>query len=57
VDTDGKTAIDFGVYGAPETYLVDEQGVIRFKHIGNLTPQSIERDLEPAIARLGPVNP
>jgi cytochrome c biogenesis protein CcmG/thiol:disulfide interchange protein DsbE len=56
-DTDGKTGIDFGVYGAPETYLVDAQGVIRFKHIGNLTPQSIERDLKPAIAKLGPVHP
>jgi cytochrome c biogenesis protein CcmG/thiol:disulfide interchange protein DsbE len=53
VDTDGKAGIDFGVYGAPETYLVDAQGVIRFKHIGNLTPESIERDLRPAIAKLG----
>jgi cytochrome c biogenesis protein CcmG/thiol:disulfide interchange protein DsbE len=52
VDTDGKAGIDFGVYGAPETFLVDAQGVVRYKHIGNLTPESIDRELTPAIARL-----
>lgn len=52
VDENGKTGIDFGVYGAPESYLVDAQGVIRYKHIGNLTPEIIARDLKPAIARL-----
>jgi cytochrome c biogenesis protein CcmG/thiol:disulfide interchange protein DsbE len=52
VDTDGKTGIDFGVYGAPETFLVDGQGIVRYKHIGNLTPESIDRELKPAIARL-----
>lgn len=52
VDTDGKAGIDFGVYGAPETFLVDAQGVIRYKHIGNLTPESIDKELKPAIAHL-----
>ena len=48
-DVSGATAIDFGVYGAPETFLVDGQGVIRYKHIGPLTPDMIARELDPAI--------
>lgn len=52
VDENGKTGIDFGVYGAPESYLVDARGVIRYKHIGNLTPEIIARDLAPAITAL-----
>ena len=51
-DENGKAGIDFGVYGAPETFLVDAQGTIRYKHIGNLTPESIDRELKPAIANL-----
>jgi cytochrome c biogenesis protein CcmG, thiol:disulfide interchange protein DsbE len=52
VDADGRTAIDFGVYGAPETFLVDAKGVVRYKHIGPLTPEVIESELKPAIAAL-----
>jgi cytochrome c biogenesis protein CcmG, thiol:disulfide interchange protein DsbE len=48
-DRSGATAIDFGVYGAPETFLVDATGVIRYKHIGPLTPEVIAREVEPAI--------
>jgi cytochrome c biogenesis protein CcmG/thiol:disulfide interchange protein DsbE len=48
-DESGATAIDFGVYGAPETFLVDATGVIRYKHIGPLTPEVIAQELEPAI--------
>jgi cytochrome c biogenesis protein CcmG/thiol:disulfide interchange protein DsbE len=51
-DRDGRTAIDFGVYGAPESFLVDSQGVIRYKRIGPLTPDVIEKELKPAIAAL-----
>jgi cytochrome c biogenesis protein CcmG, thiol:disulfide interchange protein DsbE len=36
-DLDGRVAIDYGVYGAPETYLIDQSGVIRYKHIGPVT--------------------
>ena len=57
VDENGKAGIDFGVYGAPETYLVDAQGVIRYKHIGNLTPDIIASELRPAITRLGEARP
>jgi cytochrome c biogenesis protein CcmG, thiol:disulfide interchange protein DsbE len=37
-DTDGRVGIDFGVYGAPESFLIDRNGVIRFKQIGPITP-------------------
>lgn len=49
-DLPGRTAIDFGVYGAPESFLIDAKGVIRYKHIGPFTPQIIDRELKPAIA-------
>jgi cytochrome c biogenesis protein CcmG, thiol:disulfide interchange protein DsbE len=52
-DRDGRTAIDFGVYGVPETFLVDARGVIRFKHIGALTAEAVQGRLLPAIAALG----
>lgn len=52
VDQAGLTAIDFGVYGAPETYLIDAQGIIRYKHIGPLTPKLIADELLPKIHAL-----
>ncbi|HEX7339218.1 MAG TPA: DsbE family thiol:disulfide interchange protein [Rhodanobacteraceae bacterium] len=51
-DQSGLTAINFGVYGAPETYLIDAKGFIRYKHIGPLTPKVIRDVLEPKIAKL-----
>jgi cytochrome c biogenesis protein CcmG/thiol:disulfide interchange protein DsbE len=48
-DGDGRTGIDFGVYGVPETFVVDAQGVIRFKHVGALTPQVIRDRIEPLL--------
>jgi cytochrome c biogenesis protein CcmG/thiol:disulfide interchange protein DsbE len=51
-DRPGRTAIDFGVYGAPESFLIDAHGVIRYKHIGPFTPQTIASELKPAIAAL-----
>lgn len=41
-DEQGKTALDWGVYGAPETFLIDAQGIIRAKHVGPVTPQIID---------------
>ena len=55
-DREGRTAIDFGVYGVPETFLVDAQGVIRFKQIGPLTADALRAKLLPAIAAL-PASP
>ncbi len=51
-DLEGKVGIDFGVYGAPETFLIDQQGVIRYKHIGPLTSEIIEKELLPRIEQL-----
>lgn len=50
-DAEGRTAIDWGVYGAPETFLIGPDGVIRHKHLGPLTPEIWMRDFEPLIAR------
>ena len=52
VDDTGRTAIDFGVYGVPESYLVDKDGVIRFREAGPLTPDVIETQLKPLLAKL-----
>jgi cytochrome c biogenesis protein CcmG/thiol:disulfide interchange protein DsbE len=44
--------MEFGVYGVPETFLIDQQGVIRFKHIGPLTPDVVQARLLPMIRDL-----
>ncbi len=51
-DPIGKTAIDFGVYGAPETFLIDEQGVIHYKHIGPLSREIFASNFMPIIKDL-----
>ena len=50
-DRDRRVSIDWGVYGVPETFVVDASGTITFKHVGPLTPETLESDLLPAIAR------
>jgi cytochrome c biogenesis protein CcmG/thiol:disulfide interchange protein DsbE len=52
-DYSGRTSIDFGVYAAPETFLVDEKGIIVFKQLGALTPAVIEQEILPRIAQTG----
>jgi cytochrome c biogenesis protein CcmG/thiol:disulfide interchange protein DsbE len=49
-DSDGRVSIDWGVYGVPETFVVDAEGIITFKHVGPLSPQSLESGLLPAVA-------
>lgn len=51
-DLDGRVSIDWGVYGVPETYLVDRQGRIRFKQVGPLTPQVVDEQILPMIKHL-----
>ena len=48
-DVEGRAAIDWGIYGAPETFLVDGAGMIRWKHIGALNDEVIARELMPAL--------
>jgi len=51
-DGDGAVGLDWGVYGVPETFVIDAQGVVRFKHVGALTPRVIEEHLEPLLRSL-----
>jgi cytochrome c biogenesis protein CcmG, thiol:disulfide interchange protein DsbE len=51
-DADGRVGIDYGVYGVPETYLIDKEGVIRYKQIGAVTHQSLQEKILPLIAEL-----
>ena len=51
-DADGRVGIDFGVYAVPETFVMDKRGVIRFKHIGAVTPQIIETRIVPLLREL-----
>lgn len=48
-DADGRAGIDWGVYGAPETFLVDENGVVLHKHLGPLDAAAWQRDFEPLL--------
>lgn len=52
MDRDGRVGIDFGVYGVPETFLIDRQGVIRFKQIGPVTPDVVNSKILPLIREL-----
>jgi len=51
-DVKGLVGIDYGVYGVPETYVIDKRGVIRYKHIGAVTPEVLERRILPLLATL-----
>jgi cytochrome c biogenesis protein CcmG/thiol:disulfide interchange protein DsbE len=51
-DRAGRIAIDYGVYGVPETYVIDRRGIIRYKHIGPLTPEIAQKKLRPLIEEL-----
>lgn len=51
-DVDGRVGIDWGVYGVPETFIVDKRGVIRHKIIGAITPSIVEERLLPLVRRL-----
>jgi len=52
-DRDGRVAIDWGVYGVPETFVIDAEGRIRHKFVGPLQPRDLERVLLPLVAELG----
>ncbi len=51
-DGDGRVGINYGVYGVPETYLIDKAGVIRFKQIGPITPEVLEKKILPLVKEL-----
>ena len=51
-DAAGRIGIDYGVYGVPETYVIDRNGVIRYKHIGPLTPEIAQKKIAPLVKEL-----
>lgn len=52
VDASGRVGIEWGVYGVPETFVVDKNGIIRYKHIGVITQRDVEETLLPLIGQL-----
>ena len=52
VDRDGRVGLDWGVYGAPETFVVDKTGTIRYKQIGPITAEALEKKILPMIRAL-----
>ena len=53
IDYDGRVGIDWGVYGVPETFVVDASGIIRYKHIGPVTVTSLQSEIVPLLRELG----
>lgn len=52
VDLDGRAGINYGVYGVPETYLIDKNGIIRYKHTGPVTRDSLDKKILPLVKEL-----
>jgi len=52
VDADGRIGIELGVYGVPETFVIDKAGQVRFKHVGPLTSEVMQRDILPLLKAL-----
>jgi cytochrome c biogenesis protein CcmG/thiol:disulfide interchange protein DsbE len=51
-DPEGRIGIDYGVYGVPETFVIDRAGVVRYKHVGPLTPAVLRDTIEPLLRKL-----
>ena len=51
-DPEGRTGIDYGVYGVPETFVIDKNGLIRYKHIGPVTREALEKKILPLVKQL-----
>ncbi len=52
MDADGKVGIDYGVYGVPETYVIDKEGIIRYKQIGPVTAEVLKQTIIPLVRKL-----
>ena len=52
IDLDGRVGIDYGVYGVPETYVIDKEGVIRYKRVGVVTPELLKSTILPLVQKL-----
>lgn len=49
VDESGRAALDWGIYGAPETFLIDAKGIVRWKHVGPVTQEIIDQEILPTL--------
>ena len=56
-DLDGRVGIDWGVYGVPETFIIDREGRIAYKHIGPITSQIVDEKIRPLVAKLRTATP
>jgi cytochrome c biogenesis protein CcmG, thiol:disulfide interchange protein DsbE len=52
MDADGRIGIDWGVYGVPETFVMDKQGIVRYKHTGPVTEEDVQNTFIPLVAKL-----
>jgi len=52
VDQDGRVGIDYGVYGVPETFVIDKAGVVRYKQVGPLTADALQKKILPLVTEL-----
>ncbi len=52
IDQEGRTGIDYGVYGVPETFVIDKKGIVRYKHTGPVSEQDLDQILLPLIDQL-----
>ena len=53
MDQDGRVAIDWGVYGVPESFFVDRSGIVRWRFAGPLTDQTVRQDMQPLLRKYG----
>lgn len=51
-DTDGRVGIDYGIYGVPETFVIDRDGIIRYKHTGPITEEALQKKIIPLVKEL-----
>lgn len=52
IDREGKVGIDYGVYGVPETFVIDRAGIVRYRHVGAVTQEVLDRKIVPLLKRL-----
>jgi cytochrome c biogenesis protein CcmG, thiol:disulfide interchange protein DsbE len=52
VDADGRVGIDLGVYGVPETFVMDKKGIVRYKHVGPINEQAWREKIKPLLTKL-----
>ena len=52
VDPEGRIGLDYGVYGVPETFVIDKQGIVRLKHVGPITPEVLREKIDPLLRKL-----